>query len=44
MIIKYNNMGDKHPRNLSGSRSMNSTNIFKMINAELNTTQVGAYK
>lgn len=43
-MIKYNDMGDKHPRNLSnGSRSMNS-NIFKMINAELNTTQVGAYK
>lgn len=43
IIIKYNAMGDKHSPNLSnGSRSMNSTNIFKMINAEINTTQVGA--
>lgn len=42
MIIRYFAMGDKHPPNLSnGSRSMNSTNIFKMINAEINTTQVG---
>lgn len=35
-------MENKHPHKLkSGSRGINGTNIFKTIQAELNTTQVG---
>lgn len=35
-------MGDKRPDYLkSGKRGLNSGNIFKTIQAELNTTQVG---
>lgn len=42
MIIKQNDMGDKRPDYLkSGKRGLNSGNIFKTIQAELNTTQVG---
>lgn len=37
-------MGDKRPQYLNKGRpSMNSGNIFKTIQAELNTTQVGTF-